>query len=113
VTARAQAGGVKTLLSKVTAPLRASALPSTVEPVSTVMDSDAMMFPLKLEPVPNVAELPTCQNTWQGCASLIMLMRLLEAVVKVLPIWKTNVASRSPSASNVTPAPNASELGKL
>ncbi len=58
-----QAALVMTLLSRVTAPLRASARPSITAPVCTVMEVRARMFPLKKELVPMVAELPTCQNT--------------------------------------------------
>jgi hypothetical protein len=32
-----------------------------VSPVVTVIDWLAMMVPVKVEPVPSVAELPTCQ----------------------------------------------------
>src|ERR1019366_4543060 len=76
-------------VSSVTAPLRASTRPSTVAPVVTVMLDRAMTVPRKLEPVPIVAELPTCQNTLQACASLIGLTELPEPVVSVDPAWKT------------------------
>jgi len=46
------------------------------------------MLPLKSVVVPRVAELPTCQKTLQGCAPLISTTRALDAVVRVLPIWK-------------------------
>ncbi len=55
------AGSVMVLASKVTAPIRVNALPSSVAPVFKVMDWSAKMFPLKTEVVPKVAELPTCQ----------------------------------------------------
>jgi hypothetical protein len=51
------------LESNVTAPLRASTLPSTVALVVKVIEVKAIMFPTKTEPVPIVAELPTCQKT--------------------------------------------------
>src|SRR5512135_2606584 len=50
------------LESKVTAPVRANNRPSTVAPVVTVMEAIGRMLPLKTEPVPSVAELPTCQK---------------------------------------------------
>ena len=50
-----------TLLSSVTAPFRASALPCSVAPVSSVMDVRARMVPWKLVVLASVAELPTCQ----------------------------------------------------
>lgn len=55
-------GAVIVLLSNVTAPLLASALPSRFTPEVIVMDVSAMMFPLNTEFVPRVAELPTCQK---------------------------------------------------
>ena len=57
-------------VSSVTAPLRASTRPSTVAPVVSVMLVSARIVPRKLEPVPSVAELPTCQKTLQACAPL-------------------------------------------
>jgi hypothetical protein len=47
--------------SSVTAPLRASTRPLMVAPLVTVMLVRAMTVPTKLEPVPRVAELATCQ----------------------------------------------------
>jgi hypothetical protein len=48
------------LLSNVTAPFRASARPLSVAPVPSVTEVSATMFPLNVELVPRVAELPTC-----------------------------------------------------
>jgi hypothetical protein len=62
----AQAGAVIVSSSRVTAPLRASARPAMVSPVSTEIEVRARMLPLKAEFVPRVAELPTCQNTLQA-----------------------------------------------
>jgi hypothetical protein len=47
-------------LSSVTAPLRARARPSTVAPLVTVIEVRARRLPVNTEPVPSVAELPTC-----------------------------------------------------
>ena len=69
--------------SRVTAPLRARARPTTTVFVVTVIDVRAMIVPSKLEPVPSVAELPTCQNTLQAWASFTRLTLLEEAVIKV------------------------------
>jgi hypothetical protein len=41
------------------------------------------MDPLKLEAVPSVAELPTCQNTLHAWAPLVNTMLLAEAVMSV------------------------------
>jgi hypothetical protein len=46
---------VMALVSRLTAPFRARALPSSVAPVFSVIDSRAMIVPLKLEFVPKVA----------------------------------------------------------
>jgi hypothetical protein len=45
-----------------------------VSPVVTVIDCRARMLPRKMEPVPSVAELPTCQNTLQAWAPLMRRM---------------------------------------
>ncbi|GAA3210981.1 hypothetical protein GCM10017690_21910 [Microbacterium terregens] len=68
----------------------------------TVTEVSAMMVPTKSESVPSVAELPTCQKTLHACASLINATTLLEAVVSSEPIWNTQTASGSPSASSVS-----------
>lgn len=56
-------GVVIELESSVTAPFLASTLPSTCAPVVSVAEVRASMFPLKIELVPSVAELPICQIT--------------------------------------------------
>jgi hypothetical protein len=61
-------------LSNVTAPFRASVLPSRFTPVVTVIDVNAIMFPLNTEFVPRVAELPTCQKTLHTFAPLAKTM---------------------------------------
>jgi hypothetical protein len=76
------------LSSNVTAPVRAKALPFNTAPVVSVTDAWAMMVPTKIELVPRVAELPTCQNTLAACAPPMRTTRLLDAVVSALPIWK-------------------------
>ena len=53
------------LVSIVTAPFRARALPDTLAPVFRVMLVSARIFPTNVVVVPSVAELPTCQNTLQ------------------------------------------------
>lgn len=63
--AAAHVDGVTVFVSKVTAPLRARRRPPTIASVSALIDVSARMFPLKVEFVPKVAELPTCQNTLQ------------------------------------------------
>jgi hypothetical protein len=90
-----------TLSSSVTAPILARARPWISVPVVTVMDWSAMMVPTKVEFVPSVAELPTCQNTLQGCAPLTRMTLLAEAVVSVDPAWKIQTAFGSPLALRV------------
>jgi hypothetical protein len=62
----AQSALLTTLVSRVTAPFRASSRPLTFAPVVAVMEVRARMLPLNVDPVPRVAELPTCQKTLQA-----------------------------------------------
>ena len=80
------------LVSNVTAPFRARALPHPMlARVSRVMLVSARMFPSKAVLVPIVAELPTSQNTLSSGPPVRTTEELL-AVVSVLPIWKTKTA---------------------
>jgi hypothetical protein len=72
-------------VSSVTAPFSARTRPSIVTPVVTVMLWAAKMVPTKLEAVPSVAELPTCQKTLHACAPFVSTTRLADAVVSVEP----------------------------
>jgi hypothetical protein len=108
-----QKGAMIVSWSRVTAPLRASARPAMVSPVSTVMDCRARMVPWKMECVPSVAELPTCQKTWQASAPLVSRMWLAESVTSVEPIWKMKTAFGSPPASRVSAPPTSSEVEAL
>lgn len=86
-------------VSRVTAPFRASARPSTmVAPVCRAIDVNARMLPLKVVVVPRVAELPTCQYTLQAWAPLIRLTVLAGAVVSVLPNVVRDVSHHDLSA---------------
>jgi hypothetical protein len=49
-----------------------------------------MIGPLNEDVVPSVAELPTCQNTWQAWAPLMTLTWLAEAVISVEATWNEN-----------------------
>jgi hypothetical protein len=89
------------LLSNVTAAFLAKALPFRTVPVPSEMDENARMFPTNVEPVPSVAELPTCQKTLAALAPLIRTTLLLFAVVSPLAIWKRNWAFALPWASSV------------
>ena len=99
------------LLSSVTEPLRASARPSMFVPVVTLIEVRAMMVPTKVELVPRVAELPTCQNTLHAEAPFVRSTRLEEAVVRASGIWNTQTAFGFPAASRirspVSPTPAA------
>ena len=89
------------MVSNVTAPLRAKARPWMFAPWVTVIDVKARMFPTKLEPVPSVAELPTCQKTLHGWAPLIRETELFDAVVSVEFVWKMKIDPGSPFPSSV------------
>jgi hypothetical protein len=89
-------------VSSVTAPFLASKRPSTVAPVVAVIDVRARMFPTNTEPVPSVAELPTCQKTLQDWAPLIRKTLLFDAVVSVDAILKMKTAFGSPWPSSVS-----------
>jgi hypothetical protein len=89
-------------LSSVTDPLRARARPSMVTPVVTVIEVRARIVPRKVESVPRVAELPTCQKTLQALAPLIRLTLLLDPVMSVEAVWKMKTASGLFWASRVT-----------
>ena len=59
--------GLETVfVSKVTAPFRARTRPLTVAPVVSVILVIAIIVPTNEDPVPIVAEVPTCQNTLQA-----------------------------------------------
>jgi hypothetical protein len=109
----AQVGAVIVSVSRVTAPLRASARPSMVSLVSTEIDVRARMVPVKAEFVPRVAELPTCQNTLQAWAPLVRMTLLAESVMSVEGAWKMKTAFGSPPASRVSDPPTSSEEDAL
>jgi hypothetical protein len=104
----AQLGTVMVSSSRVTAPLRASIRPTMVTPVVTEIDVKARTLPWKEEPVPSVAELPTCQNTLQAEAPLVRTTELAESVTSVEPIWKMKTAFGSPCAFRVSAPPTSS-----
>jgi len=89
------------LVSIVTSPFRARALPDTLAPFCRAMLVSARIFPTNLVVVPRVAELPTCQNTLQPEPLLIMTTDESLAVVSVVPIWKMKTAALLPPASSV------------
>jgi hypothetical protein len=102
---------VMVLVSMVTCPFRASSRPFTTAPVVAAMSVKARMVPTKVEVVPRVAELPTCQNTLQGETPTSTTLLAL-AVMSVLAIWKIKTSSASPWSVSVPVIPNvpAAEL---
>jgi hypothetical protein len=60
-----------------------------VTPVFTVMLVPARMLPLNSVVVPKVAEIPTSQKTLQASPPPAITTDDPDAVVRVLPIWKT------------------------
>ena len=90
------------LLSSVTAPFLASALPMMFASVFRVMLVSAIRFPIKDVVVPSVAELPICQATPHGLPPLIRSTDEALAVVSVLPVLNMNVAPAFPCAFSVS-----------
>jgi len=89
-------GWAMVLDDNVNAPVRAKARPSKTTPLSTVIETLAMIVPLQTEFAPRVQLLPTCQKTLAACAPLIKKTWLSAAVIKVDPIWKMKTAFESP-----------------
>jgi len=87
----------------VTWPVRASALPCRVAPVFNVIDAWAIMVPTKIEFVPRVAELPTCQNTLLGETPPVRTTCVVDRVVNVEPIWKTKTELEFPVRVRIPP----------
>ena len=77
-------------------PAPANNLPFTAEPLFTVMDTAAKIFPLKMVVVPKVAELPTCQKIFFACAPPLKTMLVPGSVVSVEPILKMKTAFALP-----------------
>src|SRR5687767_11867445 len=108
------AGTLITVLTIVTEALSASALPFSVVQqglpgVENVVVAEEMIVPTMVPPpVPlMVAELPTCQKTFFGCAPPArMTLRGSPALptVSVVAIWKIHTASGLPPASSVRSA---------
>jgi len=71
------------LVSKVTAAVKANALPNNWEFVFIVIEAVAITFPTITEDTPRVAELPTFQYTFPGNAPLISITRCATATIKV------------------------------
>ena len=100
------------LVSNVNAPLvviaPASNRPQDDEEVPIVMDVSASMFPWNSAYVPIVAELPTCQNTFEALAPLMSTIVLPgapdapAAVVSAEGVWKMNMELVFPLPSNVS-----------
>src|SRR5213083_2952808 len=61
----------------------------------------ASTFPFMIESPPKVAELPTCQKTWQAVAPPLRTTLRPTVVMRVDGIWKMKTASGSPWASRV------------
>ena len=98
----AQPVWVIVFVSRVTSPFLAIARPMRLAPVCMLMSVSAITVPTNVVPVPSVAELPTCQYTWQGLAPRMSATVLLLAVMRVDPARKMNTASGSFSASRVS-----------
>jgi hypothetical protein len=113
VTVVVQLVGRNVSESSVTAPLRANTRPSTVTPVVTVADVRAISVPTKVELVPSVAELPTCQKTLHAWAPFSRTTLLLDAVTTVEPAWKMKSALGLPAPFSVTVPVSIIELAEV
>src|SRR5665213_890637 len=102
-------GGKIALDSKVTAPVRANALPFSAAPVPRETDACARMVPTKIELALSVAELPTCQKTLAACAPPVRTTWLLTSAKSVLAIWKTQTPFAGPLRVRVSPTPILSD----
>jgi hypothetical protein len=90
-------------LINVTLPVLASALPSTVTPLWSVMDVSAMIVPTKDVPDPKFAELVTCQKTLHGLAPLMRRTAAADdAVMSEDVAWKIQTEFGSPWPFSVT-----------
>ena len=89
----------------VTAPARDR--PFMVAPPFKVIEVLAKMVPSRSQPIPIVAELPTCQKMLAACAPLIRITLQLPVVSVSVDagIWKIQTALGSPWASRVRFAP--------
>src|SRR5437762_13703117 len=102
------------LESRVTAAVRANNRPSTAAPVVMVMEAKARMFPLNTEPVPKVAELPTCQKTLAALAPPLKIFWRPDVVVTVIYTLSLHDALPISRASSVrSPEEIASEEVEL
>src|SRR6476469_5421758 len=104
--------GVMLLVSRVTAPVLASARPMMFAPVVAVMLVSARMLPANEVAVPSVAELPTCQNTLHWLPLLLITTDDPLAVVSVLPNLKMNTAAALPCALRVNVPVSAPDVAK-
>jgi hypothetical protein len=84
-------GTLMVLPSRLTSAVWANTRPTTVAPVFSETESAAKIVPTKAVVEPNVASLPTCQNTLHAEAMFSRTTELADAVVKLDdPVWKMN-----------------------
>jgi hypothetical protein len=94
------------LESNVTAPVSAKALPISTAPVAIVTDAWARMVPLKVEYVPRVAELPTCQKMLAAVTPPVRTTLLPVPVVSELATWKIKTLFAAPLSVRVPVMPS-------
>ena len=88
------------LLSSVTVPFRAKALPTRLAPLFIVMDVSARMLPTNVVVVSMVAELLTSHCTLQELPVVVTVEP--GEVMSELDIWKVHEAEELPSASRMS-----------
>jgi hypothetical protein len=93
------------LESNVTAPVSAKALPFSTAPVAIETDAWARMVPLKVEYVPRVAELPTCQKMLAAVTPPVRTTLLPVPVVSELATWKMKTLFAEPLSVRVPVMP--------
>jgi len=113
-----QSARLTVLVSRVTAPVRASARPTMLAPVLRMMLAWARMLPRNSVVVPSVAEEPIRKKTLHAAAAtgtvpeFRMTTREAAAVVRVEPVLKIKVEVGLPWASSVRVPVNCADVSK-
>lgn len=81
--------------------------------VFTVAEMRDKMTPYMFVPTPRVVDDPTAQKTLQAEAPPVRTMEESTAVMRVLPIWKTQESESDPVPARVSVPVMAAEDGKV
>lgn len=99
-----------TLSSKVIDPPRPKSPPFEMAAVSSVTEAAAKTLPTKMLEVPSVADVPTCQYTWQANAPPLSTTLDPAAVIREVPIWKYQASLDEPVPTSVKAPVRVAEL---